>query len=236
MVLASRLSKNVDLQVRRWVADEDKFKASVDDAQSIDFVIEKFVAHTEEDGETHVKARFAGWSAGFDVWFKVSELNPVQFNLARKFLSEHSTTPVMREVEGGAKKKKKKKGAPYTEDEDALLREWGVKVCSNDKNAPSWEYIAQHLFTERSGRALAQRFSTINAREDPARATEEEVLQNRSAIRKRHAAESRRTRSDAAKEAHAKRKSQRQATLDELLPEHVARASSLEQADRRGLV
>jgi len=56
---ASRLSKNVDTQVRRWVADEDKFQASVDDAQAIDFVVEKFVGITEEDGETRVKARFA---------------------------------------------------------------------------------------------------------------------------------------------------------------------------------
>jgi hypothetical protein len=44
---ASRLSKNVDTQVRRWVADEDKFQGSVDDAQSIDFVVEKFVGITE---------------------------------------------------------------------------------------------------------------------------------------------------------------------------------------------
>ena len=222
---ASRLSKNVDSQVRRWVADEDKFQASVDDAQSIDFVVEKFVGITEEDGETRVKARFAGWSAGFDVWYKLSDLDPAAFNLARKYLEENSTTPVTNDR--AEKKTTKTKKNAYTDGEDAMLREWGVKVCSNDKNAPTWAYISKHLFTGRSAAALRQRFSVLAAQEDPAHAVEQEVLNNRSALRKRRVAETRKRRSDAAKAVTTRRKSQRQATLDEHLPEHAARAEEL---------
>ena len=149
---ASRLSNNVDIQVRSWSKDEAKFQASVAAAQSIDFVIEKFVGITEEDGETLVKARFVGWTAGFDVWYALSDLEPAPFNLARTYLRENSTTPVTNGIAGA--RKKNKKGAKYTAAEDALLRTWAPKVCANDKNAPTWTYIAQHLLTGRSSRAL----------------------------------------------------------------------------------
>ena len=67
----------------------------------------------------------------------------------------------------------------------------------------------------------------LATQDDPTHVVEQEVLNNRSALRQRRVAETRKRRSDAAKATATRHKSQRQATLDEHLPEHAARAEEL---------